>query len=319
MHELQVLMLGHRSVGKTSLLTAMYDQFDNNIGNINLQLTPDEESEMLLEKKLQQLKSWLSNLKLAGGIEGTEDFESYKFGLGARGKNPSLQIRFWDYNGGYLSSKTQPEEKRRVKELLRDCTAVIIAIDAPALMEKKGCWNEFSNKPGSIANLFKVAYADLDSPRLVIFSPVRCEKYMQDHRSELELLSRIQEEYKGLLDLFASESLKDKVAAVVTPVQTVGSVIFSRLEVKDDKPCFHFRKVGGDARYTPKDSEQPLRYLLRFLLKLHLTNRSWGFFDFLRDWFGRDNHLVEAVQKLSVDCKSGGAFSILQGEQWLNL
>jgi GTPase SAR1 family protein len=162
MHELQVLMLGHRSVGKTSLLTAMYDQFDNDIGNINLQLTPDEESEMLLDSKLQQLKGWLANFKLVGGIEGTEDFESYRFGLGARGKNPSLNICFWDYNGGFLSSKTQQEEKGRVKKLLRECTAVVIAIDAPALMEKKGCWHEYLNRSGNITNLFKAAYSDLD-------------------------------------------------------------------------------------------------------------------------------------------------------------
>jgi hypothetical protein len=319
MHELQVLMLGHRYVGKTSLLAAMYDQFDSDIGNINLQLTPDEESELMLDSKIQQLKSWLTNLKLSRGIEGTEDFCSYIFGIGARGKKPSLQIRFWDYNGLFLSSKNQLENKGKVKQLLKDCTAAIIAIDAPALMEKKGVWNDFLNKPGNITNLFKTAYTDLDSPRLVIFSPVRCEKYMQDYKSELELLSRIQEEYRGLLDLFASEALKDKVAVVVTPVQTVGTVIFSRLEVKDEEPYFHFRKVGGDARYAPKDSEQPLRYLLRFLLKLHLMNRSWGFFDFVRDWFGRDDHLIDAVRKLSADCKSGGAFAILQGEQWLNL
>lgn len=318
MHELQILMLGHRSVGKTSLLTAMYDQFDNDIGNINLQLTPDEESEVLLDDKLKQLKSWLTNLKLVGGIEGTEDFESYGFGIGARGKKPSLQMRFWDYNGGFLSSKSQTEERRRVKSLLKECAAVVVAIDAPALMEKQGKWHEDLNGSGSITNLFKVAYADLDSPRLVILAPIRCEKYMENNRSELDLLSRIQEKYRGLLNLFASEELKSKVTVVVTPVQTVGNVTFSRIDMQDGEPYFYFRKKGN-AQYAPKDSEQPLRYLLRFLLKLHLNNRSWGFFDFVRDWFRRDNHLVEAVQKLSAGCKRGGAFAILQGEQWLNL
>jgi len=45
MHELQVTMLGPSGVGKTTLLTAMYDQFEKTVGATNLQLTPDDESQ----------------------------------------------------------------------------------------------------------------------------------------------------------------------------------------------------------------------------------------------------------------------------------
>ncbi len=319
MHELKVTMLGSTGVGKTSLLTAMYEQFASNIGRTDLQLTPDDESSAILQQRLIELKSLLDDFEARGGVRGTAgeptDLRSFIFGLGRKGKPPSLQLNFRDYPGGYHLATATPEKRQFVKDLLADCVAVLIAIDAPALMEVQGKWNELINRPQQITDLFKTAYQNLESPRLVIFAPVRCEKYMQNESLSLELVDRIKEEYQGLFSLFGSGALLPNIVAVITPVQTVGSVIFSRIEMKDGYPHFRFRKVGHDARYNPKDSEQPLRYLLRFLLKLHLANnRNWGFFNFLRDIFGMDTILVNAIQELSKGCKSTGGFTILQGD-----
>ena len=324
MNELKITMLGSTGVGKTSLLTAVYEQFASNIGKIDLHLTPDDESSAILQERLIELKSLLDDFESRGGVKATAgeptDLRSFIFGLGRRGKPASLQLNFCDYPGGYHLAKATPEKRQFVKGLLDECVAVLIAIDAPALMELRGKWNELINRPQQITDIFRTAYQDLDSPRLVIFAPVRCEKYMQNERLSLELTQRIKEEYRGLLDLFSSGTLSPNVAAVVTPVQTLGSVVFSRIETKDGVPHFRFRKIGHDARYNPKDSEQPLRYLLRFLLKLHLTSsRSWGAFNFIRDIFSMDDHLVNAIRELSIGCKSDGGFIVLQGDSWLNL
>jgi len=324
MHELKVTMLGSTGVGKTSLLTAMYEQFASNIGKTDLQLTPDDESSAILQERLIELKSLLDDFEARGGVKGTEgeptDLRSFIFGLGRRGKPSSLQLNFRDYPGGYHLAKATPDKRQFIKDLLKECVAVLIAIDAPALMELRGKWNELINRPQQITDIFRTAYQDLDSPRLVIFAPMRCEKYMQTERTSLELIQRIKEEYRSLFDLFSSGTLSQNVVAVITPVQTVGSVVFSRIETEDGYPHFRFRKVGHDARYSPKDSEQPLRYLLRFLLKLHLTNhRNWGVFNFIRDVFGMDEHLVNAIRELSIGCKSNGGFVVLQGDSWLNL
>lgn len=318
MHELKVTMLGPSGVGKTTLLTAMYDQFANNIGEIDLQLTPDEESSATLQERLIELKTLLDEFEAKGGVKATEgepnQLRSFRFGLGRRGKKPSLQLHFQDYPGGYHLAKASPERRQFVKTLLTECVAVVITIDAPALMEKQGKWNEKFNRPQQMTDLFKTAYQNLDSPRLVIFAPIRCEKYLKSGAS-LDLVQRIKEEYKGLFDFLTSKEVESNVAIVITPVQTVGSVVFSRIEMNDGEPQFKFRKTGHDAKYSPEDSEQPLRYLLRFLLKLHLNNRRF----FLRDWFSRDTHLVEAIRKLSKGCKTSGGFAVIQGNSYLNL
>ena len=71
MQELKITMLGSRGVGKTSLLTAMYDQFANNIGKTDLLLTPDEESSAILQERLIELKSLLDDFESKGGIRAT--------------------------------------------------------------------------------------------------------------------------------------------------------------------------------------------------------------------------------------------------------
>jgi hypothetical protein len=325
MHEVKITMLGPSGVGKTTLLTAIYEQFESNIGKTNLQLTPDEESSAILQERLVELKTLLDDFEATGGIQGTEgepeELRSFIFGLGQKGQKPSLQLHFQDYPGGYHAAKATPEKKQFVKSLLTDCVAVLIAIDAPALMEQNGKWHEFINRPQQMTDLFKTAYQDLDSPRLVIFAPVKCEKYLQSKTSAKELLQRVKEGYSKLIDLFNSANLLPKVAAVVTPVQTVGSVVFSRIDTNNSTPHFRFRKISHDAVYNPQNSEQPLRYLLRFILKLHIDTRSrnWGLFSFLRDWLGRDYHLKQAVSQFASECKTNNGFALLQGEELLKI
>lgn len=323
MHELKITMLGSSGVGKTTLLTALYEQFENTIGKTDLQLTPDEESSAILQERLMELRSLLDDFEPRGGIRGTEgepdNLRSFVFGLGKKGKKPSIELRFQDYPGGYHAAKATPEKKQFVKKLLNECVAVLIAIDAPALMEQKGKWHEQINRAQQMTDLFKIAYQEVETPRLVIFALVKCERYLQDEKSAKELLQRVKEGYAKLIDLLNSPALLPKVAVVVTPVQTVGSVVFSRIEMNNNTPHFLFRKTSHDAEYSPKDSEQPLRYLLRFLLKLYLDTHHWGFLNFLRELLGRDYHFKEAIRQFAIECKNSNGFAILQGEDLLKV
>ena len=331
MDTITITMLGARGVGKTSLLTAMYQQFNATIGATNLQLRPDLRSASILEDHLEDLKCltdhFESTSKDGYGLSGTESLEYFTFDIGKRGVTPTLQLRFADYPGGYLTSRDQ-EEAKKVTELLRDSAAVLIAIDAPALMEprgkNKGRWNVKFNRPDHIAAMFESAYENLEQPRMVIFAPVKCEKYVHDPALAQELKETIQESYKRLFELFkSSEKMCYNVTAVITPVQTVGSVVFSHVvdEENGRDPRFHFKKEHYDDLYNPKDSEQSLRYLMRFLLRLHFDNRAmtiWPIFRFLHSLF-LDRHLKDAVTVFAKGCKDSGEFEIVQGDHWLKI
>jgi hypothetical protein len=286
-------MLGPIGVGKTSLLAAMYDQFDN--VSRDLQLVADEESKARLDVRLKELKSLVnySSIKVRDGVSGTQGESSFQFEFGQTGVAPSLEINFRDYPGIWLEKDPR---KNQVKELIQESVAVLIPIDTPALMEKGGKYHEEFNQPTQLNDLFKTIYKDLDSPRLVILAPVKCEKYM---KNPPELFRKVREGYQKMLNQFASEKLLPKVAVVITPVQTVGSVVFSRVEELDNEPIFYYRKPQPSDPYQPKNTEVPLRYLLRFLLKLHLDNRRASIFTRILDSFGRNTGLRNAVSRFA--------------------
>ncbi|TVU53214.1 MAG: hypothetical protein EA414_13530 [Arthrospira sp. PLM2.Bin9] len=316
---LNVTMLGPGGVGKTSLLAAMYDQFDN--VSQDLQLRAEEQSKSELKTRLKELKSMVessSSIKVKDGVSGTKGKpRSFKFKFGQTGTAPALEINFQDYPGGWLEGD---EHKNKVKDLIRDSVAVLIPINTPPLMEKRegkddyGKYHEKFNQPTQLNDLFQTIYEDLDSPRLVILAPVKCEKYM---KNPPELFKKVREGYKPMLNQFASEKLLPKVAVVITPVQTVGSVVFSRVEEIDDQPIFYYCKAQPSDPYQPKNTEVPLRYLLRFLLKLHLDTRRASIFTRIQDSFGRNVGLQNAVSRFA-EPRTDEA-DIIQGIEWLKL
>ena len=319
---LKITMLGSRGVGKTSLLAAMYDQFDKIIGQKNLQLTiPDDANRAILDQRLTELKNVVGkSIKVTDGIRGTGSPRSFFLDLGKTGASPFLRLQFQDYPGGYMNeSEATPEQLKSVENFIRESAVVLVAINTPPLIENKGEWHEYFNQPERVRKLFKKAYQNLDSPRLVILAPVKCESYVQNDKDANELLKQIRERYATLLDFFSADELLSKVAVVVTPVQTVGSVIFSRVENNDGTPYFYFRKGDSSDQYQPKDSEQPLRYILRFLLRLHLEKRRVPILHSMLNFLGRDTVLKEAVSDFSNGCKTTGGFSVLQGANLLRI
>ncbi|MEQ8188303.1 MAG: hypothetical protein ABRQ39_10075 [Candidatus Eremiobacterota bacterium] len=322
MHEVTVSMFGPRGVGKTSLLTTMYERFESDTSGANLQITPDMESASILQDRLGELKSLFDREDTffeAGdqkfGIQGTEEKRTFVFELGKLGEKPTLKLKFIDFPGKYISSSATAEEKSSLKDILEKSHALLVAIDTPSLMERHGKYNESINRPAEVTEFFKRVYQEgLKEPRLIVFAPIKCEKYIKNNQSE-EVVKKIKTEYKRLFDLFKSDNLRNYIVTVITPVQTTGNVVFSHITSENEKTHFYFTKEHNEARYDPKDSEQPLRYLLRFLLKLHLKQQEtgWGIFSFLRSWLGIDKYLRDAITRFTDRCKKGNGFEILQG------
>lgn len=304
---LNVTMLGPRNVGKTSLLAAMYDQFDN--VSRDLQLVPDEDTQAILTKRLEELKNFVGDsLTLGDGVSPTQgEPREYKFEFGLTGANPSLEIKFQDYPGGWLVEQ-KAENLEKVKTFIQQSAAVLIPIETAALMEKKGQYHEKFNQPTQLNELFKKVYKNLDSPRLIILVPLKCEAYM-DNSSEL--FTQVRKGYQKLLNQFASERLLPKVAVAIAPVQTVGSVVFSRIKDENNEPIIRYSKRQPDDPYQPKNTDIPLRYLLRFLLKLHFDKRRGSVFTRILDSFGNNASFRKAV--ISFANTNSDALQIIQG------
>ena len=296
---MNIPMLGPSGVGKTSLLAAIYDQFDK---ITNLQIKSEDESKKILDNRLEELKSLVKQetIKASGGIYPTGVVPpKFLFDIGL--SSSYWKIAFQDYPGEFIQDS---KNITKVEIFLKESTAVLLAIDTPSLMEREGKWHDEINKPDLIRKLFKDAYQNLDSPRLVILALVKCEKYVRNEKDAKKLLECVKQKYENLLSLFRQGTLENKIAVVITPVQTVGSVIFSRIDTENGKPIFHFHKSTGDGSYSPKDCDQPLRYLFRFLLK-----------NYPRDpLFTKNSELKTSVVNIATGCKNNtGGFEVVQG------
>ncbi len=193
---------------------------------------------------------------------------------------------------------------------LNECDAVVIPIDATALMQKNtgmvnyteiGTWHEEKNNSELITQLLKNAYTNVQSPRLVILAPVKCETYTRTARDADNLLSHVKIGYSKLIDFFKSDSLINKVTVVITPVQTIGNVVYAYHKTdKDDFTQFEYYKTPINAPYDPKYGEQPLRYILLFLMNVFLEKKKAILQQQKQELENLENQLSEEKDKLEI-------------------
>jgi GTPase SAR1 family protein len=320
MPEYSITMLGARGVGKTSLLSALYHQFEL-VDKTNLQLIADvkDATSARLTETLGRLKTLPLQFTIRPGT-GTEEALKYLFSLydlkdprdRIKEKNKKLlcKLRFHDYPGGYLSSNATDEQREYVSNLVKNSQAVLVTIDAPAMMEKDeddNNWHDFVNRPQQIKDIFNDAYAN-DEPRLVILAPVKCEKYMKTQHDIEILLGTLKQKYQNLIEFFRS---KPNVTVVITPIQTVGTVVFFKLLLNQqfNTPEFHF-EVERKA-YEPKNAEQPFYWLLLFFLKLGMLKHPMPTF---AKWLGFTKGIDLASKQLNEELKDNftQGFQVIQ-------
>jgi len=286
--ELNIIMLAIRGTGKTSLLAAMHEEFDKTFERANLQAWTEDSNTL---RAIEECKAIFSKIdaRLKDQVTPTEIKENpwndqgFFFEIGSEGKK-FIKLRFTDPSGEYFKSAATPTQKEYVREKLNQCDAVVIPIDATALMQNKrgkvshgeiGIWHEEKNNPQRITQLLKDAYTNVKLPRLVILAPIKCETYMQNSTSAEDLLDHIKMGYQELLNFLSDTTRKDKISVVITPVQTIGNVVYAYHKTDGNGlTTFYYNKTPINAPYKPKDGDQPLRYILLFLINVYLERKQ---------------------------------------------
>lgn len=327
-NDVQIAMFGGRNVGKSSLLAAMYDRFAHTVDDADLQLKLDSAEKQRLAESLRRLDLLFTRTDTAGheARQSTYSLYSYRFGLGPKLERPSLHLRFIDFPGDWLSNIAEAKRQPLVLDIVKRSAVLLIVIDAAAMMEAHGRYHEDTNCPQLVFNCLQHGFEELESPRLVIFALVKCETYVQDAGRAFALRQALARHYKPHFDLFNSPRLQEKLAVVVTPVQTVGQMVFDRIDLHNDDPDlpdFIFRRQGSKAAYDPRDSEQPLRYLLRFVLRLYYQRQNATLLGRLRVLIDRiipihlEEDVLNAMDQFAKGCKSDDLFRVVQGQALL--
>ena len=303
---MRVCMLGARGVGKTSVITSLYRSQKEAVSGTNLFLSADAATSTRLNNKENLLENLFKGLHAKGdlmtesGIPGdsVETVFGFTYGMHSERINIDLEIR--DYPGEFLV-----QEPEKVANYVAEADAVLIAIDTPCLMEADGYYNEGKNRPNLVMD-FLMKNLDSSSEKLVMFVPLKCEKYYLDE-TILQVTEKVRSVYSRLISHLKGQqndkSGKKNVCCVITPIQTLGGVAFDSFETDDDGKVkeitvsgglpvpskVNYRYIATNAEYTPKNCEQPLYYLLAFVSRQYKQaieqQNSSGFFARLRELF----------------------------------
>ena len=328
--ELTVTMLGPSGVGKTAFLAVSSRMLGPTTNNLtDLALLADSESEAILAKHYKSLEELVRSFSTLGsrGVKGTTAPQDFTFKFERRGflgNREPLSLKFIDVPGGYLSNPNMKDKRDYYVDVVSKSGATIIVVDTLALMHSNGRFNEQRNQVQEVTRLVQDAYdKGANESKLIIFVPIKCETYLLE--GEGRGPQKIHEALKSKYDKLLREYLLPKalnVAVAVTPVKTVGSVIYNGYKLDDYGGIedWDLRKIYEDAPMDPEYAEEPIRFLLRFLFCQFLKGQNSSIFGSFNNLLGRNEDLKEAVRKFAA-MRPGNHVprEILQGHHLLDL
>ncbi len=336
--EINVMMVGGRRCGKTSVLASMQRCFEATLRNTSL-IIKCANDEMLetIEEKQQEMKQYFVESRFFVPNENeTSDWSSYPFNVRIKGKESRIRINFVDYPGEWLTGK-----KDEVRKNLRESRILLVAIDTPHLVEEYGLYNNPHNRCSIVSELIEdVEFAETDEPGLILFVPLKCERYY--NKGEMDEVNRkVQQAYKKTIDYIrkpSADGRKGNITMAITPILTLGEgVEFSRFE-RDDKgkvkvnerygtptkALYKFTDIGKKSKEPdPKYCEQPLFYVLLYVLAqakmAKEAKKKKDALSFLIDlfqtkilnWSSADDYLLQEDAILKELKKDGDGYSIL--------
>lgn len=316
---MDIVMLGPRGVGKTSLLASLYDRFPTVVGESGLELTlTDKTTRTLMQDYREELRRFAAGGPARDpGIAGSIALRQFLIGVGTKGaRRPQMTLRFTDFPGELLDEPDGPA-REKLDAILPTASVIFVAVDSPAMLERDGFYNTEINKPDHVSEFVRDTVA-AGGHKLVVLVPLKCERYATTADGMVRLSTAVRREYRTLIDGLGA-SPTTQTGAVLTVVQTVGSMVFSRFEPAGDSVREVFRPIRPGAGYSPQDTDQPLRWMLRFAVNGFMA-RDKTFGERWRDWWNdADVGFTEGVRSFGEACRKGDGFEILHDHPYLEL
>lgn len=279
MPQINIMMVGGRRCGKSTILAALRDQA-NTAFNGKMVLDPDEENIMsgvVLDNVLYTAQNYFINYDPYAFFKPDDhtngERKDYNFALKITGKRDSgINFRFTDVPGEWF--KPSSGHMNEIKEIISESQVLIIGIDTPYLMEEKGAagYGIRHNTQNYVMEITQYIRDQLNvnsalKGKLILFVPVKCEKYYYEDRME-ELAQTVKTGYKELLDYLKSPNLRNDCSVAILPIISLGGLEFFSFE-----DGYMYRQ---NAEYSPKFCEQPLIYSVLYGLKTAIDSNYKG-------------------------------------------
>ena len=251
---MKACMMGPRAVGKTTILTAIFHNTNESIAQTKLKFVPDADTMALMNICRNEINSIFEEGKSvvdrpSAGISSTSSVNVFHYEFGLKGKQTAVDLEIKDFPGEFINGGLHSGE---VDQFIAESNAVLVAIDTPHLMEEGGAYNDAKNMSKIICDYFK-NNVDADDEKLILFVPLKCEKYYYQHRMDV-VNAKVKEAYADLINFLTD---KEQVAAAITPILTIGGIEF------DD----FYRNASGSILINPNGLPDETHYKFYKLIR----------------------------------------------------
>ena len=290
MDSINVLMLGGRRCGKTTVLSSMYTNIGKVLAGTGLSLEVSDQktvSELeraseIIQDNIKMFEKPLTRIELDDNP--TRESRSYSFRLTLE-KGGRIPFQIFDIPGEWL---TDPGKEVALRGLIQNSQVIMLAIDTPYLFSKMtdkgyGRYHEEYNKPLEIANFFKNSLSVEDmKERMILFVPMKCERYYNlENNPKLnifnreymsELVDAICDGYRDILQYLRTPALAGSCTIAVTPILSAGGIDFVRFrrDPRTGKMIALYQEPEflpeWRKGYHPQFCEQPMLYTLAYVL-----------------------------------------------------
>lgn len=264
---LRVIMMGGRRCGKTSALASLFEEMKNGqvkdyftVSDRTVLETKGFETQDSLNDKTLELQNMLEANKGNSNIflvdqRPTNNFWRYTLHLQIPGQKKEMDIEFRDSAGEFFEASGIHAQE--TEEYIEDCDVFVIVVDTPYLMgesdesTKELCTasiNLGTNRVQDIQNfLTHIDNKDGKDAKMVVFVPLKCEKWAKEPNGLNKVTARIKEVYGTHIK---NLSAYEKMNISIIPMQTAGNIVFSEF-----RKAWMYNSLEGMVRCCKIDDE----------------------------------------------------------------
>lgn len=264
---LKVIMMGGRRCGKTSALASLFEEMKN--GQVKDYFTVSDRTDLetkgfetqdSLNDKTLELQNMLEANKGNSNIflvdqRPTNNFWRYTLHLQIPGQKKEMDIEFRDSAGEFFEASGIHAQE--TEEYIKDCDVFVIVVDTPYLMgetdesTKELCTSSINlgtNRVQDIQNfLTHIDNKDGKDAKMVVFVPLKCEKWAKEPNGLNKVTARIKEVYGTHIK---NLSAYEKMNISIIPMQTAGNIVFSEF-----RKAWIYNSLEGMVRCCKIDDE----------------------------------------------------------------
>lgn len=240
MQTIKVLMLGGRRCGKTTILANMC----RNIAEVLTHAPNEGPTLFTLSKEPQSIVKLNHAFECINGLfEDHSCFDEFIIDdnqtreeghiilkLSPIDHCDPLKFDFIDIPGEWCLN-----EPGKVIEHIRNAQVIILAIDTPSMIEENGTYFEYCNKHEQIYQMIQKALGtefikDERSQKLLLFVPLKCEKYLVRHDGQIlknemkRICNEVKSHYTDMINFLRNEEHCNKITMAITPILTICEV-----------------------------------------------------------------------------------------------